>query len=439
MSARVKSYLIRDLLRCIQCGACASACPALKPLDLSPRRIVYKARSTGEIRLEDAWKCLQCSMCTSVCPQNIDVCSMLARVRREGEMPEEMKIVSSMVLEKGISLPPLRGSEYNVELASKSLTELLKWGCSLETSLTLSAIPRAIRFIVRSHIQELPKVIDGGRAYVYPGCIACNMYPSILESTIELLDRMGFKTILEKDRFVCCGLPLVSSGSASEELFAVTSSAILGRAMSVGADFIVTPCNGCLASILNGIAIARSLDGLTKEISEKASTLGIRVSWDLPVYNISDILPFRLNEVGAESDKNLAVFYGCHYRSILSTARIKPNALEEVVRILGRTPVIYERETGCCGGFTKTNIEVAHELSKNILVGAGGAGADKLLLQCNGCLMNMDRAAMMLRVAGENTVFAEPLHVCQYIMSVLKDPERYTRDLGYRSMGDMGW
>jgi len=69
---------------CYQCGTCTSSCPSGRDLYRGPRRLV-RLILAGEIDAlfdsDDLWRCTECGTCTTVCRMEIDVASVLARVR----------------------------------------------------------------------------------------------------------------------------------------------------------------------------------------------------------------------------------------------------------------------------------------------------------------------------------------------------------------------
>jgi len=69
---------------CYQCGTCTSACPTARDLYRGPRRLV-RLLLAGEIDAlfagDDLWRCSECGACTDVCRMEIDVASVLARLR----------------------------------------------------------------------------------------------------------------------------------------------------------------------------------------------------------------------------------------------------------------------------------------------------------------------------------------------------------------------
>jgi heterodisulfide reductase subunit C len=70
---------------CYQCGTCTSSCPSGRELYRGPRRIV-RLILAGEIEAvlmsDDLWRCTECGTCTEVCRMDIDVASVLHRLRQ---------------------------------------------------------------------------------------------------------------------------------------------------------------------------------------------------------------------------------------------------------------------------------------------------------------------------------------------------------------------
>ena len=70
---------------CYQCGTCTSSCPSGRELYRGPRRLV-RLILAGEIeavlKSDDLWRCTECGTCTDVCRMDIDVASILHRLRR---------------------------------------------------------------------------------------------------------------------------------------------------------------------------------------------------------------------------------------------------------------------------------------------------------------------------------------------------------------------
>ena len=63
------------LLRCVQCGMCASSCPAARHSEYDPRVVIKRVLDDDKTLLEDKyiWNCFYCYNCHSVQQQLEDV------------------------------------------------------------------------------------------------------------------------------------------------------------------------------------------------------------------------------------------------------------------------------------------------------------------------------------------------------------------------------
>ena len=66
------------LLRCVQCGMCASSCPAARHSEYDPRVVIKRVLDDDKTLLEDTyiWNCFYCYNCHSVCPVGNSVCEV---------------------------------------------------------------------------------------------------------------------------------------------------------------------------------------------------------------------------------------------------------------------------------------------------------------------------------------------------------------------------
>ena len=66
------------LLRCVQCGMCASTCPASRHSEYDPRVVIKRVLDDDESILDndDMWNCFYCYNCQSICPVGNSVCEV---------------------------------------------------------------------------------------------------------------------------------------------------------------------------------------------------------------------------------------------------------------------------------------------------------------------------------------------------------------------------
>lgn len=73
------------ILKCIQCGMCASVCPAARQTDYDPRELVKRVLDQDESLIIDdiIWDCFYCYTCHSICPVNNSACEINQILRQK--------------------------------------------------------------------------------------------------------------------------------------------------------------------------------------------------------------------------------------------------------------------------------------------------------------------------------------------------------------------
>ncbi len=95
---------------CMTCGSCASACPISGVDGLDPRKIVRMAVLGLEEDLLSSqwpWKCTLCAKCERACPQNVEIVSLISRIRglrERARVPGPLHKGVMMCLERGNNL-----------------------------------------------------------------------------------------------------------------------------------------------------------------------------------------------------------------------------------------------------------------------------------------------------------------------------------------------
>jgi len=81
----IKTSNNSGILKCIQCGMCASVCPAARQTDYDPRELVKRVLDKDESLILDdiIWNCFYCYTCHSVCPVNNSACEINQIIRQK--------------------------------------------------------------------------------------------------------------------------------------------------------------------------------------------------------------------------------------------------------------------------------------------------------------------------------------------------------------------
>ena len=94
--------------------------------------------------------------------------------------------------------------------------------------------------------------------------------------------------------------------------------------------------------------------------------------------------------------KKIGAYYGC---LLLRPSKVlefdnpeNPKIMEDFIKAIGGTPVIYPYRNECCGGhIALKEKEMAGNLSTRLMDSAEGYGADMLITACPLCLYNMNK------------------------------------------------
>lgn len=74
----------RDLLVCYQCGKCTGGCPIAPFMDYTPNRLIrfiQLNRIDIALKSKTIWLCSSCKTCSVRCPKDIDLASIMNRLR----------------------------------------------------------------------------------------------------------------------------------------------------------------------------------------------------------------------------------------------------------------------------------------------------------------------------------------------------------------------
>jgi heterodisulfide reductase subunit B len=114
--------------------------------------------------------------------------------------------------------------------------------------------------------------------------------------------------------------------------------------------------------------------------------------------------------------RKIAAYYGC---LLLRPGKVlqfdspeNPKIMEDFIRALGATPVIYPMRNECCGGYIAIeSSEAAKKNSAAIYESAEGFGADCIITACPLCRYNLIKAESTVPVVYFTELLAEALGV----------------------------
>lgn len=231
----------------------------------------------------------------------------------------------------------------------------------------------------------------------YPGCTLKSKATKLNDEAIAIAKHLGVDMV-EIPEWQCCGAEL--STSPDEIASKLASVRALDYAKHHGGK-LLTLCSACHN------VIKRVNDAIKKDsnFSAKANTY---MELDEP-YNgetqvihylelLRDVVGFDKIKANVVKPLNrkVAAYYGC---LLLRPSKVmqfdnpeSPTIIEDLIRALGGTPVIYPYRNECCGAYVSfKSPDLAKQKSMNIVNSATSFGASEIVTACPLCLYNLGK------------------------------------------------
>lgn len=404
-----------DLLTCVHCGFCLSACPTYELLgneNDSPRGRIYMMRAVAEGRLSAADgsfgrhidQCLGCRACEPVCPSGVRYGSLLEHAR-------EARADSGAALDKFVRLG-LRLVFANrwLQNLSWALLRLLRATRAPRLIARLGSsrrYPGRLRFGMAMLAATAEQRISGLRrphhrgAFVaaarrstpdtpsreplvalLEGCVMSGLYRHVNRSTERVVQAHGAMTVGIPSGF-CCGALHAHSGELEK------ARDLARRLISVyeksGAELFLTNSAGC------GAALRDYPDWLADDpaFSERAANLAGAVRM------VSEWLAQRPGPRYRRLATRVAYDAPCH---LLHAQRIGDAPIELLTRIPGVEVVPLARADRCCGAagvYGITRRKLSEDILQRKLAEISEADAPIVTTGNPGCLMQIGAGTMI--------------------------------------------
>ena len=210
---------------------------------------------------------------------------------------------------------------------------------------------------------------------------------------------LGFE-LEEIENWQCCGgvYPLGSDEIATK----LSSVRALNQAKEKGQD-LVTLCSACHH------VIKRVNDDM-KNVEDIRTRANNYMKLEEPYAGETEVLHFlevlrdrvgfdelKKKVVSPLKGKKIGAYYGC---LLLRPGKImafdnpeNPTIIEDFIRAIGATPVVYPYRNECCGGYISLKEkDMSRNMCNNIMDSAAGFGAEMLITACPLCLYNLNKS-----------------------------------------------
>ena len=232
----------------------------------------------------------------------------------------------------------------------------------------------------------------------YPGCTLKTKAKDLDRYARASCEALGID-LAELPEWQCCGAvyPMAKDEIATK----LSSVRALANARDLGTE-LVTLCSACH----NVIKQVNNDMRTNADIALRANNY---LKLDTPYTGETNVLHFLemlRDRVGFDALKakvtnpltgrKIGAYYGC---LLLRPSKVmamddaeNPTIIEDFIRAIGATPVVYGMRNECCGGYvTLENKESAKKRSGAVLESARSKGADTVVTACPLCLYNLKK------------------------------------------------
>ncbi len=231
----------------------------------------------------------------------------------------------------------------------------------------------------------------------YPGCVAQESGKELDLATRWVCRALGIE-LVPFPAFSCCGSGFVDE--ANEVLNIAINARNLAIAEKAGLD-LLTICSTC-TGMLNLANVRMTDPQVRARVDAALKPLGIEYRGTVKVKHLLQVLTqdVGLEAIRAKVRRPLAglqvgAFYGCHLLrpadEMRSESGEEPQSFEELLKVLGATPVYYRGRVMCCGfpiQFVKG--PTASRLAGRQIQDAKSHGADAMATPCPLCHISLD-------------------------------------------------
>ncbi len=242
--------------------------------------------------------------------------------------------------------------------------------------------------------------MDNHITYSYfPGCTLKNKAQDLDIYARKSAEALGF-SLEEIPEWQCCGgtYPLAKDEIATK----LASVRALANAKDSGHD-LVTLCSACYNVIKQVNDDMQNDENVILKVNNYLKEDGIEYHGETKVVHYLEVLR---DVVGWDNvkkavknplkGKKIGAYYGC---LLLRPGKVlkfddaeNPQILEDFIKAIGATPVIYAQRNECCGAYTVfEDASIPAKRTKAILSNAEDQGADFLVTSCPLCRYNLDK------------------------------------------------
>ncbi len=393
--ALARDPVFSQALRCIRCGACANVCPIYKLVGGHNYGHVYMGaigliltyfyhgRENARAIIKN---CLNCQACKSVCAASIDLPRLIKEVYRiilqiEGGKPLTNRGMAVALRDRRLFHFLLRGAYLAQQPLTRGQPMLRHLPFFFSKEHGFRSLPAIVKTPLRDRWEKINTRVSNPKYKValFGGCLIDFAYPEQGEALVKLLKDRNVQLEYPMGQ-TCCGLPvqMVTEIETAKEVAKENLKAL----DPANFDYVLTLCASCGSHLKENYP---KLFADEPGLAAKAQQLADKVI-DFSSFMV-DVLKVKPESFGKTGEK-VAYHSPCHLCRGLGVTK-EPRELLETA---GLDYVPSRDEDVCCGFGGSYSIlfpELSAELLKRKLDNVEETGADVLVTDCPGCVMQL--------------------------------------------------
>ncbi|WP_250122402.1 CoB--CoM heterodisulfide reductase iron-sulfur subunit B family protein [Chroococcidiopsis sp. CCMEE 29] len=266
----------------------------------------------------------------------------------------------------------------------------------------------------------------------FPGCVAQGACRELYQSTQALTQALGIE-LIELKKAACCGSGTFKEDSQLLEDTVNARNIALAEELNLPLLTHCSTCQGVIGHVDERLKACQRNDPAyvlqVNNLLQKEGCLPYKGSTEVKHLLYALVTDYGLEEIQQRVTKSLsglkcAAFYGCYLlraqKSMPYDDPYNPQAMENVFRAVGATPIYYRGRTQCCGwplaSYATTQ---SFKMAGMHIQDAIASGADCMITPCPLCHLNLDsRQPEVEKVIGQK-LGLPVLHLPQLIALAL--------------------
>lgn len=392
--ALAKDPVFAPVLRCIRCGACANVCPVyrlvgghqLGHIYIGAIGLIltyfYHGREKAKNLVQN---CINCGACKAVCAGGIDLPKLIkevhARIQDEEGHPLQSQLLGKVLKSRKLFHALLRSAKAVQRPITGGTPYLRHLPMIFAKDQNFRALPAIAETPFRDRFEAIkPRVSSPKlRVALFSGCVQDFVYPEQAEAAIKILAKHNVDVSFPMDQS-CCGLPVQMMGERNASRSVAEQN--VNAFDPAGCDYILTLCASCASHLKHGypdiLAGDRKLDVKVRQFADRV------IDFSSFVHDVLKVTPEEFRGDG----KKVTYHSPCHLCRGLNVTE----APRELMATGGMDYLPADEEDVCCGfggTYSMKFPELSAELLKKKLANVEKTGAELLLTDCPGCIMQL--------------------------------------------------